>query len=79
MKQEERKERTQLLDRVFLGCTQRECKSNKNLVDECKKMFETIPPQELLRSHLVRENRTHITAWSNDVEGHAKKCVERYS
>ena len=57
MKQEEREERTQLLDRIFLGCTQRERKPNKNLVDECKKMFETSPPHELLRSYLVRENR----------------------
>ena len=78
MKQEEREEPTQLLDRVFLGCTQRECKSNKNLVDECKKMFETLPLQELLRSYLVLEkSNDQITAGSYDVEGHAKKCVER--
>ena len=57
MKQEEREEPTQLLDRVFLDARSVNVSRTKNLVDECKKMFETLPPQELLRSYLVRENR----------------------
>ena len=29
------------LDHVYLGCTQCECKSNENIVEEYKKMFES--------------------------------------
>ena len=33
-------------------------------------------PQEQLKNYHVREIR--VSSWSYDVEGHAKKCVERY-
>ena len=29
------------LDNVYLGCTQRESKSNETMRDECRKMFES--------------------------------------
>ena len=67
------------LDHVCLGCTQRECKSNESVVDENRNMFESrvsagateqLPGWE--KSHANR------IAWSCDMEGHAKKCVERY-
>ena len=33
-------EPTSFLDKVYLGCTQRECKPNESIVDEDRKMFE---------------------------------------
>ena len=30
-------ERTSFLDRVYMGCTQRECKSNERIIDEYRK------------------------------------------
>ena len=62
-----------------MGCTQRECKSNKNLVGEYKPMFESLTSagaiEKLSGSGEVNAN---IPAWSYDMEGHAKKCVDRY-
>ena len=34
-------ESTSLLDHVYLGCTQRQCKSNEDIVKQCKDMFES--------------------------------------
>ena len=65
------------LDHVYLGCTQRECEISKDIVDNYRAMFESrisaggtekLPYSENLR----------ISPWSYDMEGHAKKCVERY-
>ena len=41
MKLVELGEPTIFLDHVYLGCTKRECKSNENIVDEDRKMFES--------------------------------------
>ena len=66
---------TQFLDQVDSGCTQRECKPNaKSLVDECRQMFDSLSPQELLKNCLVRrEVNANIEAWSYDMERHAEK------
>ena len=37
---------TPLLDQVYLGCTQPECKPNKNLVDENKQIFRSLTSAE---------------------------------
>ena len=37
-------------------------KINKDIVDNYRTMFES---------------RIHVSSWSHDMEGHAKKCVER--
>ena len=55
-------EPTSFLDHVYLGCTQRQCEISKDIVDNYRTMFES-------RS---------ISWWSYDMEGHDKKCVERY-
>ena len=34
-------EPTSFLDHVYLGCTQRECQTSKDLVDLCRSMFES--------------------------------------
>ena len=60
-----------------LGCTQRQCEISKDIVDNYRTMFvsrtsargtEKLPFPQNLR----------ISPWSFDMEGHAKKCVERY-
>ena len=56
-------EPTSFLDHVYLGCTQRQCEIRKDMV-----RTEKLPYLENLR----------ISSWSYDMEGHAKKCVERY-
>ena len=70
-------EPTSFFDHVYLGCIQRQCEISKDIVDNCRTMFESrisagrtekIPYSENLR----------ISSWSYDMEGHAKKCVERY-
>ena len=67
------------LDQVYLGCTQRECKLNKNLAHEYRNMFESLTSagatEKLPDSGHGSE---HITAWSHDMQGHAKTCVGRY-
>ena len=70
-------EPTSFLDHVYLGCTQRQCEISKDFMDNDRTMFESrisaggtekLPYSENLR----------ISSWSYDMEGHAKKCVERY-
>ena len=70
-------EPTSFLDHVYLGCTQRQCEIGKDIVDNYRAMFESrisagrtekLPHSENLRN----------SSWSYDMEGHAKKCVERY-
>ena len=82
MKQVDLEEPPPFLDQLHLGCTQRECKPNKNLVDEYKPMFESLTPagatEELPCSGEVN---AQIAAWSFDTEGHARKkpsssCIE---
>ena len=70
-------EPTSFLDHVHLGCTQRQCEISKDIVDIYRTMFESrisaggeekLPFPQNLR----------ISSWSCDMEGHAKKWVERY-
>ena len=71
-------EPTSFLDHVYLGCTQRQCQTSKDIVDNYLNMFESklfwsdkkLPYSEKLGAI--------ISSWSYDMEGHAKKCVERY-
>ena len=70
-------EPTSFVGHVYLGCTQRQCQISKDIVDNYRTMFESrifaggtekLPFPQNLR----------ISSWSYDMEGHAKKCVERY-
>ena len=70
-------EPTSFLDHVYLVCTQSQCEISKDLVDNYRTMFESrisagatvkLPCSENLR----------VSSWSFDMEGHAKKSVERY-
>ena len=78
MKQVDLGEPTSFLDHVYLGCTQRECETSRDIVDIYKNMFESRisagAPEKLFGSGRPDAN---ISTWSCDLEGHAKKCVER--
>ena len=70
-------EPTSFLDHVFLGCTQRRCQISKDIVENYRTMFESrisAGGAEKLPFH----QNLRISSWSYDMEGHAKKCVQRY-
>ena len=72
-------EPTSILDHVYLGCTRRECKSNENIIEECKKMCESrISAGATQKLPGWRKPHAKTVAWSYVMEGHAKNCVERY-
>ena len=65
------------LDHVYLGYTQRQCETNKDIVDNDRLMFESricAGAAEKASS----SGKLSISTWSYDMKGHAKKCVERY-
>ena len=72
-------EPTSFLDHVYLGCTQRESQTTKDILDNDRNMFEfkiaTGATEKLPYSEKLGAN---ISSWYYDMEGHDKKCVERY-
>ena len=56
-------EQTSFLDHENLGCTQRQCQTRKDIVDNYRTMSES----------RISAGSGEIT-----MAGHAKKCVERY-
>ena len=73
-------EPTSFLDHVFLGCTQRECKPNEIFVEQYKEMCESRMSAGATEKQPGWEKpHAKTAALSYDMEGHAQKCVERYS
>ena len=70
-------EPTSFLDRENLGCTQQQCQISKDIVDNYRTMFESRISAGAPEKFPCSEN-LRISSWSYDMEGHAKKCVERY-
>ena len=70
-------EPTSFLDHVYLGCTQRQCELSKDIVDKYRTMFESRISAGATEKLPCSEN-LRISSWSYHMEGHAKKCVERY-
>ena len=70
-------EPTSFFDHVYLGCTQRQCDISKDLVDNYRTMFESRISTGATEKLPCSQNLS-ISSWSYDMEGHAKKCVERY-
>ena len=64
-------------DHVYLGCTQRQCEISKEIVDNYRTMFESRISAGRTEKLPYSQN-LRISSWSCDMEGHAKKCVERY-
>ena len=70
---------TSFLDHVYLGCTQRECQTCKDTVDNNRSMFESrISAGAVEQFPSTGKLDANISSWSYDLEGHAQKCVERY-
>ena len=66
-------EPTKFLDRVHVGCTQRQCKPNEIII-----MFEPRTSNGATEKLLGCEKpHAKTVAWSYDMEGHAQKCVEK--
>ena len=71
------REPTSFLDHVNLGCTQRQCETSKDIVDNYRTMFESRISAGANEKLPCSENLC-ISSWSYDMEGHAKKCLKRY-
>ena len=70
-------EPTSFLDHVYLGCTQRQCQISKDTVDNYRTIFESrISAGEQRNCHSLKI--FVFLHGSYDMEGHEKKCVERY-
>ena len=70
-------EPTSFLDHENLGCTQRQCQISKDNVDNYRTMFES-RISAVRAEKLPFPQNLRISSWSCYMEGHAKKCVERY-
>ena len=70
-------EPTSFLDHENLGCTQRQCQTRKDTVDNYRTMFESRISAGGAEKLPFPQN-LRISLWSYDMVGHAKKCVERY-
>ena len=58
-------------------CTQRQCETIKDIVDNNRTMFESGISAGATEKLPYSEN-LRISSWSYDMEGHAKNCVERH-
>ena len=68
---------------MYLGCPQRECKISKDILGNYRSMFESRisagATEKLPETNATEKPFAETTSsWSYDMEGHAKKCVERY-
>ena len=70
-------EPTPFLDYENLGCKQKSCETSKDIVDNCRTLFESRISAGGTEKLPYSENLL-ISSWSYDMEGHAQKCVERY-
>ena len=79
MKEVDLGEPTSFLDHVYFDCTKRECETSKNIVDNYENMFECkISAGSIEKLLCSGKFDANISSWSYDMEGHAKKCAERY-
>ena len=79
MKEVDLGEPTSFSDHVNLGCTQRECDTSKDIVDNYRNMFESRISAEAKEKLPTSERHGAIlSSWSYDMGSHAEKCVERY-
>ena len=72
-------EPTSFFDHVYLGCTERECQTSTEIVDNYRNMFQSkISAGATEKLPYSGKLGATISSWSCDMEGHAKNCVERY-
>ena len=73
------REPTSFFDHVNFGCIRSECQANTHVDENYRNMFESKICAEATRKRLFSKKfGANISSWSFDMEGHAKKCVERY-
>ena len=71
--------RHHFLTMFMLGRTQRECEASKDVVDNYRNMFKSrISARAVEKQTVFEKSDAKISLRSCDMEGHAKKCVERY-
>ena len=76
MKNVNKVEPTSFLEHVYLGCTQRECKPNEKIIGQYNKMFDSrISAGATEKLPGWDKPGAKTSAWSYDMEGHARKCV----
>ena len=82
MKGVDLEEPTSFLDHMYLGCTQRDCTISNDIVINCRDIFESRisagAKEKLPTRASGKPDAEIISSWLHDMEGHAKKCVERY-
>ena len=83
MKDVDLEEPTSFLDHVYLGYTQRECQMSEDIVANYRDKFESRisagAKEKLPETKApVKPDAETIYTWCYDMEGYAKKCVERY-
>ena len=65
-------EPTSILDHVYLGCTQRQCQTSKDTVDNYRTMFESRISAGGLEKLPFPQN-LRISSWSYDMSGQCKE------
>ena len=74
MKQVQLEQPAPLLDHIYLGCTQRECKLNLKIVRENKDSFESLISPGTIKQLLGwKKSHVDIVAWSHDMEGYREE------
>ena len=65
---------------MYSGCSQRECKPKEIVIEECTKrcLKHVFLLEQLKKLSGWEMPHAKAAAWSCDMEGHARKCVERY-
>ena len=59
-------------------CTQQECETSRDIVGNCRTMFESrISTGATEKLPGSEKSDANISTWSFDMKGHAKKCVKR--
>ena len=71
-------EPTSFLDNVYLGCTQRECKTNEDIVVNYRNLIELRISAGAAEKSPSGKPHVLTVTWSYDMERHAKKCVGKY-
>ena len=75
-------EPTSFLDHVYLGCTRRECQTSKRYCCELQKYvrihYFCWSQRKTTHQSFREPDAETVSSWSFDMDGHAKKCVERY-
>ena len=67
-------EPTSFLDHVYLGCTQRQCETSKDIVDNYRTMFESRISAVWIEKLPFPQNH-RISSWSCDMAGRAKQSI----